>query len=76
MPELPEMEALRLTKPPCVGPLPGGRGHTWVQPKLVIEVRYKEITVMDANGTLRKKELRGPTLKKAVETLLAEVEKK
>src|SRR2546428_671481 len=39
-----EMEALRLPKPPCVGPLPGGSGHTWVQPKLVVEVRYKEIT--------------------------------
>jgi len=39
-----EMEALRLPKPPCIGPLPGGSGHTWVQPKLVVEVRYKEIT--------------------------------
>jgi bifunctional non-homologous end joining protein LigD len=39
-----EMEGLRLPKPPCLGPLPGGRGHTWVQPKLVVEVRYKEIT--------------------------------
>src|SRR5437868_14874488 len=39
-----ELEALRLDKPPCMGPLPGGRGHTWVQPKLVVEVRYKEIT--------------------------------
>jgi bifunctional non-homologous end joining protein LigD len=39
-----EMEGLRLPKPPCIGPLPGGRGHTWVQPKLVVEVRYKEIT--------------------------------
>src|SRR5438477_2409512 len=26
-----EMEALRLPKPPCIGPLPGGFGHTWVQ---------------------------------------------
>src|SRR6266850_2194442 len=39
-----EMEALRLAKPPCIGPLPPGSGHTWVQPKLVVEVRYKEIT--------------------------------
>src|SRR5437660_2713664 len=39
-----ELEALRLDRPPCIGPLPGGRGHTWVQPKLVVEVRYKEIT--------------------------------
>src|SRR5207253_892454 len=27
-----ELEALRLDKAPCIGPLPGGRGHTWVQP--------------------------------------------
>src|SRR5256885_2559289 len=39
-----EMEALRLAKPPCIGPLPPGSGHTWVRPKLVVEVRYKEIT--------------------------------
>jgi len=39
-----EMEGLRLLQPPCIGPLPGGRGHTWVQPKLVVEFRYKEIT--------------------------------
>jgi len=39
-----EMEPLRLPKPPCVGPVPRGRGNTWVQPKLVVEVRYKEIT--------------------------------
>ncbi|TMB32703.1 MAG: DNA ligase D [Deltaproteobacteria bacterium] len=45
-----ELEALRLDKPPCMGPLPGGRGHTWVQPKLVVEVRYKEIT---EDGLLR-----------------------
>src|SRR5256712_549726 len=45
-----EMEALRLPKPPCIGPFPGGGGHTWVQPKLVVEVRYKEIT---EDGLLR-----------------------
>jgi bifunctional non-homologous end joining protein LigD len=39
-----EMETLRLARPPCVGPLPGGSGHAWVQPRLVVEVRYKEIT--------------------------------
>ncbi|HUJ28326.1 MAG TPA: DNA ligase D [Myxococcales bacterium] len=39
-----ELEALRVEKPPCTGPLPTGRGHTWVKPKLVVEVRYKEIT--------------------------------
>ena len=45
-----ELEPLRRAKPPCIGPLPGGRGHTWVQPKLVVEVRYKEIT---EDGLLR-----------------------
>jgi bifunctional non-homologous end joining protein LigD len=30
--------------PPCVGPLPSGRGHTWVEPELVVEVRYREWT--------------------------------
>src|SRR5437762_2675606 len=45
-----EMEALRLAKPPCIGPLPPGSGHTWVRPKLVVEVRYKEIT---EDGLLR-----------------------
>ncbi len=45
-----EMDALKLPKPPCAGPLPGGRGHTWVQPKLVVEVRYREIT---EDGLLR-----------------------
>jgi bifunctional non-homologous end joining protein LigD len=39
-----ELEALRVSSPPCEGPLPAGRGNTWVQPKLVVEVRYKEIT--------------------------------
>ena len=39
-----ELETLRLPKAPCIGPLPGGSGHTWVRPKLVVEVRYKEIT--------------------------------
>jgi bifunctional non-homologous end joining protein LigD len=39
-----EMETLKLVKPPCVGPTPPGSGNTWIQPKLVVEVRYKEIT--------------------------------
>jgi bifunctional non-homologous end joining protein LigD len=29
---------------PCVGPAPNGREHTWVEPGLVCEVRYKEWT--------------------------------
>jgi bifunctional non-homologous end joining protein LigD len=33
-----------LVQPPCSGPTPHGREHTWVQPRLVCEVRYKEIT--------------------------------
>ncbi|HZX95190.1 MAG TPA: DNA ligase D, partial [Myxococcales bacterium] len=45
-----ELETLRVPKPPCAGPIPGGRGHTWVEPKLVVEVRYREIT---EDGLLR-----------------------
>ncbi|HET9752592.1 MAG TPA: non-homologous end-joining DNA ligase, partial [Myxococcales bacterium] len=45
-----ELDALRLPKPPCAGPVPAGRGNTWVQPKLVVEVRYREIT---EDGLLR-----------------------
>jgi len=29
---------------PCAGPAPKGREHTWVEPRLVCEVRYKEWT--------------------------------
>ena len=36
--------------PPCSGPLPTGRGHAWVEPELVCEVRYKEWT---GEGLLR-----------------------
>jgi bifunctional non-homologous end joining protein LigD len=36
--------------PPCRGPVPRGRGTTWVDPELVVEVRYKEWT---AEGLLR-----------------------
>jgi bifunctional non-homologous end joining protein LigD len=39
-----QLAPLQILKPPCVGPLPTGPGHTWVEPKLVIEARYKEIT--------------------------------
>ena len=39
-----ELLALRVDKPPCAGPLPKGAGNTWARPKLVVEVRYKEIT--------------------------------
>jgi bifunctional non-homologous end joining protein LigD len=30
--------------PPCGGPVPRGRGNTWVDPALVAEVRFKERT--------------------------------
>ena len=30
--------------PPCRGPAPRGRGHTWVEPRVRCEVRYKERT--------------------------------
>ena len=30
--------------PPCGGPLPTGRGHVWVEPELVCEIRYREWT--------------------------------
>jgi bifunctional non-homologous end joining protein LigD len=36
--------------PPCSGPVPRGRAHTWVEPELVCEVRYKEWT---SDGLLR-----------------------
>jgi bifunctional non-homologous end joining protein LigD len=35
---------LHREKPAFVGPLPPGRGNTWVEPQLVVEVRYKEVT--------------------------------
>jgi bifunctional non-homologous end joining protein LigD len=36
--------------PPCSGPVPRGRGNTWVDPELVCEVRFREWT---AEGLLR-----------------------
>jgi len=45
-----ELERDRVAKPPCSGPLPTGRGHVWVAPRRVVEVRYKEIT---EDGLLR-----------------------
>ncbi|HYD39837.1 MAG TPA: DNA ligase D [Anaeromyxobacter sp.] len=30
--------------PPCGGPAPTGRGHTWVEPELVVEVKFREWT--------------------------------
>ncbi|HEY2824475.1 MAG TPA: DNA ligase D [Gemmatimonadales bacterium] len=37
-------------KSPASGPVPSGKDHTWVEPEIVVEVRYKEIT---SDGLLR-----------------------
>jgi bifunctional non-homologous end joining protein LigD len=34
------LEAERREAPACTGPLPADRGHVWVEPRLVAEVRY------------------------------------
>jgi bifunctional non-homologous end joining protein LigD len=39
-----QLEVLRRTTPPAVGPVPKGKEHTWVEPTLVVEVRYRERT--------------------------------
>ncbi|HEV8253565.1 MAG TPA: non-homologous end-joining DNA ligase [Vicinamibacteria bacterium] len=44
------LDAHRLPRCPCVGPAPRGAAHTWVAPRLVCEVRYRERT---AEGLLR-----------------------
>jgi bifunctional non-homologous end joining protein LigD len=36
--------------PPCAGPVPRGRGNSWVEPRVVVEVRFKEWT---SDGLLR-----------------------
>ncbi|HZX66180.1 MAG TPA: DNA ligase D [Myxococcales bacterium] len=45
-----DLERDRVPRPVCKGPLPPGRGHVWVKPRRVVEVRYKEIT---EDGLLR-----------------------
>jgi bifunctional non-homologous end joining protein LigD len=45
-----ELEASVRPTPPCEGPVPTGPEHVWVEPKLVVEVRYKEWT---PDGVLR-----------------------
>lgn len=47
---LKELQAIRRPDPPCVGPIPKDKGTTWVEPKLVCEVRYREMT---EDGLLR-----------------------
>jgi bifunctional non-homologous end joining protein LigD len=44
-----QLEAMLRTDPPCVG-TPTGREHRWVEPSLVCEVRYVEVT---GEGLLR-----------------------
>ncbi len=39
-----------VSAPPCSGPVPAGRGHSWVEPTLVVEVRFKDWT---REGVLR-----------------------
>jgi bifunctional non-homologous end joining protein LigD len=39
-----ELEKLRRPDPPCEGPVPKGKEHAWVEPRLVAEVRYREWT--------------------------------
>ena len=34
----------RIAAPACAGPLPTGRGHVWVEPRVAAEVRYTEWT--------------------------------
>jgi len=38
------LERDRRADPPCAGPVPADKSHTWVEPTLVCEVRYKEWT--------------------------------
>jgi bifunctional non-homologous end joining protein LigD len=44
------LSARRRATPPCGGAVPRGRGVTWVEPELVVEVRYREWT---GDGLLR-----------------------
>ncbi|MGH7568894.1 MAG: DNA ligase D [Gemmatimonadales bacterium] len=39
-----DLEQLRRPDPPCDGPVPKGKEHVWVEPRLVAEIRYKEWT--------------------------------
>ena len=41
----PHLTELEIEACPCVsGPVPKGRGHHWVRPEIVAEVKYKELT--------------------------------
>jgi bifunctional non-homologous end joining protein LigD len=39
-----ELEAIGRAEPPCAGATPGGSDHHWVEPRLVCEVEYAEVT--------------------------------
>jgi bifunctional non-homologous end joining protein LigD len=39
-----DLAALERDTPPCTGNLPKGKEHRWVEPELVCEVRFKELT--------------------------------
>jgi bifunctional non-homologous end joining protein LigD len=42
---MPKLEELEIDACPCTaGPVPKGKGHHWVRPRLVVEVKYKELT--------------------------------
>lgn len=50
-------------EPPCEGEVPRGRGHTWVEPEVVVEVRYLEWTeegLLRQPVFLRVREDKGP----------------
>ncbi len=39
-----ELEPFRRPRPPCEGATPKGAEHVWVEPRMVVEVRYTEYT--------------------------------
>ncbi len=41
---LADLEPHVRSAPPCDGEVPTGRGHHWVEPRTVVEVRFKEVT--------------------------------
>jgi bifunctional non-homologous end joining protein LigD len=45
-----QLAGLEAGEAPCVGEIPRGGGHHWVEPRMVVEVRFKELT---AAGHLR-----------------------
>jgi bifunctional non-homologous end joining protein LigD len=64
------LEARRRPTPFCSGPAPRGRGHTWVEPELVCEVRFKEWT---DEGCLRQPVFLALRPDKSIDDCVAEV---